>query len=101
MGLSIVMHPKPAARDRAPSRHAAEVQKRRKLKKRVSPSQQPGQPDKLEEQVVELGLVDAMEDLQQLQDNPVVAAPPDGPPIVPALSQPKDVEALVIMVMKA
>ena len=47
-----------------------------------------------------LGFAGARQSPKPEQDKPVVAAPDDGPPIVPA-SQPKDVEALVISVDKA
>ena len=99
MGLSIVMNAKPAPRDHAPAREAAEVKAPKKPRKRVSPSQQLAQPDKPEEQGVRLGLMDVMASPKREQDKPVAAAPDDGPPIVPA-SQPKDVEALVIVVKK-
>ncbi len=49
---------------------------------------------------MELGLLDVMASPKREQDNPVVAAPADVPHIVPALSQPKDVGALVIVVKK-
>jgi hypothetical protein len=59
------------------------------------------QPDKPEEQGVRLGFAGAGQSPKREQDNPVVDAPDEVPPIVPALSQAKDVGALVIPVFKA
>ena len=100
MGLAIVMKSKPDARDRAPSREAPKKKVRRRLRKRVSPSQQLVQPDKPEEQVVGLGFAGARQSPKRGQDNPGVDAPDAVPHIVPAPSQPKNVAALVILVKK-